>query len=227
MTLPVGEAKTQLVRKMFDDIAPRYEFVNRLMTLGLDARWRTATVRDLRLPADSLVLDVATGTGDFVRELAKNGYRVVGTDLSWGMLFAGAFTTPVVQADASRLPFPTGIFDGLTCGYALRNFTDLAATFSEMARVTRPGGRISFLEVSEPSSAFLRLGFNLWFRRAVPLIGALVSDRQAYRYLPRSTAYLPPATVISEMLVSAGFTAVNHREILGGLSQRFIATRRA
>lgn len=223
--LPTGEEKTRAVRAMFDAIAGRYELVNKLMTFGLDARWRRRAVADLHLPSNSLVLDVAAGTGDFTRELTRQCHRPVATDLSFGMLHAGRRLPERVQADASALPFPTGSFDGLTCGYALRNFTDLALTFDEMARVVRPGGRLSLLEVAEPDHGVLRAGFRLWFRRVVPFIGSLVSDPAAYHYLPRSTAYLPPSARIVAMLNAAGFSAVNHRRVMGGLSQQFVATR--
>ena len=198
---------------MFDAIATRYELVNKLMTFGLDARWRRRAVADLRLPPASVVLDIAAGTGDFTRELNRQGQRAVAADLSYGMLHAGRQMNERVQADA------------ITCGYALRNFTDLAGTFDEMARVTRPGGRISLLEVAEPESGLLRMGFRIWFRRVVPFIGSLVSDRAAYHYLPQSTAYLPTSPEIMRMLNRSGFTAVNHRRVMGGLSQQFVATR--
>ena len=223
--LPQGEEKTRQVRAMFDAIATRYELVNKLMTFGLDARWRRRAVADLRLPANSVVLDIAAGTGDFTRELHHQGHRAIATDLSLGMLKAGSSMPDSVQADASMLPFRSGGFDGITCGYALRNFTDLAATFDEMARVTRVGGRLSLLEVAEPRSGLWRAGFRFWFRRAVPFIGSLVSDRAAYHYLPQSTAYLPSSEEIVAMLNRAGFSAVNHRRIMGGLSQQFVATR--
>jgi demethylmenaquinone methyltransferase/2-methoxy-6-polyprenyl-1,4-benzoquinol methylase len=210
---------------MFDAIAARYELVNKLMTFGLDSRWRRRAVADLRLPTESLVLDVAAGTGDFTRELTRQGHRAIATDLSLGMLEAGKGMPEIVQADASRLPFRAASFDGITCGYALRNFTDLAATFDEMARVTRGGGRLSLLEVAEPKSGLWRAGFRLWFRRVVPFIGSLVSDRKAYHYLPESTAYLPSTEEIVRLLNQSGFRAVNHRRIMGGLSQQFIATR--
>ena len=210
---------------MFDAIAPRYELVNKLMTFGLDARWRRRSVADLRLPSSSVVLDIAAGTGDFTRELSRQGHRAIATDLSLGMLQAGSSVPDAVQADASKLPFRSGAFDGITCGYALRNFTDLAVTFDEMARVTRGGGRLSLLEVAEPKSGLWRAGFRIWFRRVVPFIGSLVSDRAAYHYLPQSTAYLPSAEEIVTMLNRSGFSAVNHRRIMGGLSQQFVATR--
>ncbi len=210
---------------MFDAIASRYELVNRLMTFGLDARWRKRAVSDLRLPSPSVILDIAAGTGDFTRECAAQGHRAVATDLSYGMLGVGRDMRDKVQADASNLPFLSGSFDGVTCGYALRNFTELATTFDEMARVLRPGGRLSILEVAEPRSGLWRSGFRIWFRRVVPFIGSILSDRDAYHYLPQSTAYLPESDEIVAMLNASGFSAVNHRRVMGGLSQQFVATR--
>jgi demethylmenaquinone methyltransferase/2-methoxy-6-polyprenyl-1,4-benzoquinol methylase len=226
-SLPQGDAKTAHVRTMFDAIAPRYELVNRVMTFGLDARWRRRAVADLRLAPGSVVIDIAAGTGDFTRELRRQGHRAVATDLSYNMLRSARNVAERVQADASRLPFRWAGFDGATCGYALRNFTDLEKSFAEMARVLRPGGRLSLLEVTEPRGGLWRLGFRVWFRRVVPFIGSLLSDGDAYRYLPASTAYLPDATEIAAMLNRAGFSAVNHRRIMGGLSQQFLATRTA
>jgi demethylmenaquinone methyltransferase/2-methoxy-6-polyprenyl-1,4-benzoquinol methylase len=225
--LPYGTEKTEHVRTMFDAIAPRYELVNRLMTFGLDARWRRRAVSDLRLAPASVVLDVAAGTGDFTRELRRQGQRAIATDLSYNMLHTARNVADRVQADASHLPFRWASFDGATCGYALRNFTDLEKTFTEMARVLRPGGRLSLLEVAEPRNGLWRAGFRLWFRRVVPFIGSLLSDRDAYHYLPASTAYLPETGEIVAMLNRAGFSAVNHRRIMGGLSQQFLATRSA
>jgi demethylmenaquinone methyltransferase/2-methoxy-6-polyprenyl-1,4-benzoquinol methylase len=210
---------------MFDAIAPRYELVNKLMTFGLDARWRRRAVADLRLARDSVVLDVAAGTGDFTRELFRQHQRAIATDLSYNMLHEGRGVPERVQADASALPFRRSSFDGVTCGYALRNFTNLQATFDEMARVLRPGGRLSLLEVAEPRGGLWRAGFRLWFRKVVPFIGSLVSDRDAYHYLPASTAYLPSSNEITVMLNRAGFRGVNSRHVMGGLSQQFLATR--
>jgi demethylmenaquinone methyltransferase/2-methoxy-6-polyprenyl-1,4-benzoquinol methylase len=223
--LPTGREKTELVRSMFDTIAPRYDLVNRLMTFGLDVHWRRGSVRALGLPAGSRVLDLACGTGDLLTMLAEGGYVPLGMDLSWGMLAANRTAAPLAQADGAALPLATASVDGITCGFALRNFTELASVFAELGRVVRPGGRISLLEVAEPDGGLLRLGDRLWFRRVVPLIGGVLSDPAAYRYLPRSTAYLPPTAELRSMLLAAGFSGVNHHLLSGGLSQCVTATR--
>jgi demethylmenaquinone methyltransferase/2-methoxy-6-polyprenyl-1,4-benzoquinol methylase len=210
---------------MFDTIAPRYDLMNRLMTFGLDQSWRRGTISALGLPVGARVLDLACGTGDLTRLAQRSGYDVVGSDLSAGMLAANGTTAPLAEADGSNLPFGDGAFDGLVCGYALRNFTDLAATLAECARVLRPGGRLSVLEVDAPTSRVWRAGYDIWFTRAVPLLGGAISDKEAYRYLPQSVAYLPPAPTLRRMLREAGFSAIGIRPLAGGLSQLVIATR--
>ena len=223
--LPEGEEKTARVRAMFDAIAPRYDLVNRVMTFGLDQLWRRRTVAALALAPGSVVLDLACGTGDLSRLARRAGYRVVGADLSRGMLAANRTGLPLVQTDGGHLPFPDGAFDGAVCGYALRNFTDLSGTLAETARVLRPGGRVAVLEVDAPRSRAWRAGYDLWFQRAVPAIGAALSDRAAYRYLPRSVAYLPPTPVLRQMFAEAGYSAVGCRPLAGGLSQLLVGTR--
>ena len=223
--LPTGDEKTARVRAMFDSIAPRYDLMNRLMTFGLDQSWRRTTVAALGLPEGVRILDLACGTGDLSRVALGRGLRVIGADLSAGMLRENASHTPLVEADASRLPFVDSAFDGLVCGYALRNFTDLAATLGECARVLRGGGRLAVLEVDAPTSPLWRAGFALWFTKVVPALGAIVSDRRAYRYLPRSVAYLPPAPQLRHLFLDAGFSAVGIRPLAGGLSQLIVATR--
>jgi demethylmenaquinone methyltransferase / 2-methoxy-6-polyprenyl-1,4-benzoquinol methylase len=223
--LPTGSEKTALVRSMFDAIAPRYDLINRLMTFGLDLRWRRRSVDALGLPAGSLVLDLACGTGDFLKILENKGLSPVGMDLSWGMLAANRTGEPLAQADVSALPVADASVDGITCGYALRNFTDLSAACGELGRIVRPGGRISLLEVAEPEHTLLLVGHRTWFRHVVPVIGGILSDGAAYRYLPKSTAYLPPTGELRSMLQDAGFSSVNRRALSGGLSQLITATR--
>jgi demethylmenaquinone methyltransferase/2-methoxy-6-polyprenyl-1,4-benzoquinol methylase len=223
--LPTGADKTVLVRSMFDAIAPRYDLVNRTMTFGLDVRWRKQSLRALGLPRGATVLDLACGTGDFLKLLQAGGFRAFGMDLSWGMLVANHTGLPLAQANGAALPVATASVDGITCGYALRNFTELGAVFAEFGRIVRPGGRISLLEVSEPDSGLLRTGHRIWFRKVVPVIGGLLSDRSAYQYLPKSTAYLPSTDELRSMLHEAGFSSINRRGLSGGLSQLITATR--
>ena len=224
--LPEGDAKVQAVRSMFDTIAPRYDLVNRVMTFRMDVGWRRRTVRDLRLPAGSLVADLACGTGEFCRELQTQGLRPVGFDLSFGMLAAARTDAPLAEADILRLPLPDGCLDGVTCGFALRNLVELGGFFVELARVVRPGGRIALLDVSIPPNPVLRWGHSIYFGRVVPMVGGLLSDPTAYRYLPKSVAYLPEPEVMLAQLRDAGFDDVRRDLLTTGISQLLTATRR-
>ena len=226
-TLPQGEEKAAAVRSMFDAIAPRYDLVNRIMTFRLDVRWRRLAVGSLALRRDSRVLDLACGTGDLCRELDAAGLTPFGVDLSFGMLAAARTNAPLVQGDALRLPVRDGAVDGVTCGFALRNLVDLAPFFAELRRVLRPGGRIALLEVAEPANPVLRWGHGIYFGKVVPKIGGLLSDASAYRYLPRSVAYLPDPEDMRAMIADAGFTAVERRLLSGGISQLLTGTRRS
>lgn len=223
--LPEGEAKVRVVREMFDAIAPRYDLVNRIMTFRMDVGWRRTTVHSLGLSPRSLVVDVAAGTGDLCRQLEAAGLRAVGIDLSWGMLAHASTYAPLVQADALRMPFPDASVDGLTCGFALRNLVDLGAFLVESARVVRPGGRMGLLEVAAPANRVLRWGHGVYFGHVVPRIGGLLSDPAAYRYLPRSVAYLPSTPELLDRIRRAGFSAVERRPLSGGIAQLISATR--
>jgi demethylmenaquinone methyltransferase/2-methoxy-6-polyprenyl-1,4-benzoquinol methylase len=223
--LPQGDDKVRAVRQMFDTIAPRYDLVNRVMTFGLDVRWRKRTVRELRLAPGARVLDLASGTGDFCRELSAAGLRPVGVDLSFGMLAAARTDAPLVQADILRLPVPDATADGVTCGFALRNLVELPAFFAELARVLRPGGRIALLEVATPRNRVLRAGHGVYFGKIVPRIGGLLSDPAAYRYLPKSVAYLPEPDVMLQQIRDAGFTDVRRELLFPGAAQLVLATR--
>ena len=231
--LPQGQDKVAAVRSMFDAIAPRYDLLNRLLTFGMDIRWRRRAVRELGLPAESQVFDLACGTGDLCRDLESAGYRAVGFDLSAGMLQAaqkyrdsGKLSAPMVLGDALCLPVPPQSADGITCGFALRNVVDLDGLFAELARVVRPGGRVSLLEVAEPSNPIMRLGHSVYFGKVIPLIGGLLSDRTAYEYLPKSVAYMPPTEEMLGLLAGRGFEAVNHTLLSGGIAQLVSATKK-
>ena len=223
--LPQGQDKAEMVRNMFDAIAPRYDLVNRIMTFRLDVRWRRRAVRDLRLTAGSTVLDLAAGTGDLSIDLRRAGLEPISMDLSFGMLANDRSGAPRAQADILRLPVPDSSVDGIICGFALRNLVDLDTFFRECARVIRPGGRVALLDVGVPHNPLWRFGNNIYFGKVVPLIGGLLSDGPAYRYLPRSVAYLPERTVLVQKLRDAGFTDAVHHQLSGGLTQLMTGTR--
>jgi demethylmenaquinone methyltransferase/2-methoxy-6-polyprenyl-1,4-benzoquinol methylase len=223
-TLPEGDDKKRAVRDMFDAIAPRYDLVNRVMTFRLDVRWRKRTVRELALPHGSTVLDLASGTGDLCVDLRKSGHTPISVDLSFGMLAADRSGAPRVQADILRLPVPDASVDGVTCGFALRNLVDLTTFFDELGRVVRPGGRIALLDVGIPRNRLIRFGNDIYFGKVVPRIGALLSDGAAYRYLPKSVAYLPPPADMLAMLRRSGFHDASHQLLTGGLTQLLVGT---
>jgi demethylmenaquinone methyltransferase / 2-methoxy-6-polyprenyl-1,4-benzoquinol methylase len=223
--LPRGDEKVRTVRGMFDAIAGRYDLVNRVMTFGLDVGWRRRAVAELRLPGGSLVADLACGTGDLCNELVRAGYLAAGFDFSIGMLANATTGAPLAQADVLALPLGEASVDGATCGFALRNVVDLGALFAEMARVVRPRGRVALLEAGRPDGRLLRAGHWVYFGKVVPLIGGALSDRRAYRYLPRSMAYLPPPPELVAMLVAAGFADAARTPLAGGAAQLLTGTR--
>jgi demethylmenaquinone methyltransferase/2-methoxy-6-polyprenyl-1,4-benzoquinol methylase len=213
--LPEGDDKREAVRSLFDTIAPRYDLVNRIMTFGLDVRWRRKALGALALPAGSRVLDLACGTGDFCRELTRAGLRPIGMDLSMGMLAAARTDAPLVHGDILSLPVVDDAADGATCGFALRNLVELPGFFEELARVIRPAGRISLLDAAEPENRVLRWGHGIYFGRIVPRIGGLLSDRTAYEYLPKSLAYMPPWSELRARLEAAGFVDIERKVFVG------------
>ncbi|MEP6758971.1 MAG: ubiquinone/menaquinone biosynthesis methyltransferase [Actinomycetota bacterium] len=223
--LPSGDEKAETVRSLFDRISPRYDLVNRVMTLGMDIGWRRRAIRELHLPAGSRVFDLACGTGDFCRELRGAGYLAVGFDFSFGMLASARTDVPLVQADALRLPVRDASADGVTCGFALRNVVSLPALFAELGRIVRLGGAIALLDASRPDNALLRVGHTVYFERMVPMIGGLLSDRDAYAYLPRSMAYLPPPAEMLAMLRGAGFPSARRLQLTGGITQLLVGVR--
>jgi demethylmenaquinone methyltransferase / 2-methoxy-6-polyprenyl-1,4-benzoquinol methylase len=225
LQLPEGDEKHRVVRSLFDSISGRYDLVNRVMTFGMDVGWRRRAVSDLRLPGGALVLDLACGTGDLCRELQRDGYRAIGFDFSHGMLAAAKTSAPLVEADVLQLPLRDGAADGATCGFALRNVVDLRAFFTEVARVVGTGGRVALLDASEPDNRVMRAGHGAYFRHVVPRIGGLLSDGDAYAYLPRSMAYLPPPAEMLEMLQDVGFPDAERHQLSGGITQLIVGTR--
>lgn len=226
--LPSGASKRAAVQAMFDRIAPRYDALNRLLTGGLDQRWRRLALEAVEIRPGERVLDLACGTGDLAAAVAARGARVVGVDLSLGMLRRARrrrVGAALAQGDAERLPLPDAWADAALCGFALRNFVALAPVFRELARVLVPGGRLALLEVDRPRSRWIAAAHSLYFDRVVPRIGAWLSDRAAYAYLPRSTGYLPTEPELRALLASAGFARIERRRLLLGAAQLVTAVR--
>jgi demethylmenaquinone methyltransferase/2-methoxy-6-polyprenyl-1,4-benzoquinol methylase len=224
--LPEGQPKRRVVEAMFDRIAPDYDRMNRIISMGQDRRWRRRAVAALDLEPGDLVLDVGCGTGDLCRELARAGYRAVGVDRSAGMLGAARTDAPLLRADAEQLPLRPGSLDGVVSGFVLRNVVELDALFAACLRVLRAGGRFVALDTAVPTAPALRLGHALWFRGTIPLLGRLLAhEPDAYRYLPRSAAYLPAPPVLLDRLRHAGFEAVRREAMTGGSVQLIVGTR--
>lgn len=226
--LPTGLDKRRMVRAMFDRIAPRYDALNRVMTAGLDQRWRRTALTQVGVGQGDVLIDVACGTGDFAQLARARGARVIGVDMA-GEMLRGArrrgACEALVQADAAALPLPDACANVVTCGFALRNFESLAEPFAEMARVLVPGGRLALLEVDVPRSSLVRVGHAFYFERVVPWIGGLLSDRAAYAYLPRSVAYLPAEAELLGLIGRTGFTRVSRRSLGFGAVQLITAVR--
>ena len=205
------------VRTMFDRIAPVYDAMNRVMTAGLDVRWRRLAAAAVVRPGDR-VLDAACGTGDLAVADADAGAReVVGVDFSPRMLERARRKSAEiewVEADLLALPFPDGSFDAATIGFGVRNVPELERGLHELRRVLRPGGRLAVLEITRPRGA-LKPFFTVWFDRIVPLVGRALPTGSAYSYLPASVRRFPRAEELSALLAGAGFDDVRFR-LLGG-----------
>lgn len=229
LELPDAASKAAVVEAMFDRIAPRYDLMNRLLTFGLDQRWRKATIHGAGIGPADVVVDLGCGTGDLCALAAAAGARVIGVDVAARMLAAarrGAVAAQLVRADAGTLPLPTGCASVVVCGFALRNFVSIPRVLGEAARVLRGGGRLALLEVDVPASRLARWGHSLYFQRIVPLVGAVLADRTAYRYLPRSTAYLPAPNELLRLVADAGFADVKRLQLSAGIAQLITATRK-
>lgn len=218
---------------MFDRIAARYDLLNRVMSLGLDRRWRTRLVRALDLPPDARVLDVASGTADVaLRIIALHASaRVTGLDPSAAMLAVGADKVrragredaiTLVVGDAQALPFADSTFDAACIAFGIRNVPDRLAALREMARVTRPGGRVAVLELGEPGGGALSSLARLHVRHVVPRLGALLSGSREYRYLQESIAAFPPPDAFMQLMRDASLADVRAERLSFGAVHLYV-----
>jgi demethylmenaquinone methyltransferase/2-methoxy-6-polyprenyl-1,4-benzoquinol methylase len=215
---------------MFDRIARVYDLMNSVMTAGMHHRWRERAADLAGAGPGTRALDVATGTGDLAIELAARGADVTGLDFSEKMLELARGKAPGVEwvrGNALELPFGDGEFDAVTVGFGARNFSDLRCGLSEMARVTRPGGRVVLLEITTPQKPPLSWFFQVWFDRLVPALGRLAGDPDAYSYLPSSVRRFPGPRELAAELAEAGLEDVRWLLTAGGIIAIHAGTRRA
>jgi demethylmenaquinone methyltransferase / 2-methoxy-6-polyprenyl-1,4-benzoquinol methylase len=219
VTVESGRLPSEGVRRMFDRIAPFYDGMNRVMTAGLDRRWRKATIHETVQRGDR-VLDACCGTGDLAVAARDAGAgEIVGVDFSEQMLERARRKAPElewIQADVLALPFEDGSFDAAVVGFGVRNVEDLEGAIREFRRVLRPGGRLGILEITTPRGP-LKVFYRVWFDRIVPLLGRLLPGGDAYTYLPASVRRFPGPEDLAELLRANGFDGVRFRRFGGGI----------
>lgn len=225
------------VRDMFESIAPRYDFLNRVLSLGIDRRWRSFAVGQLRIPDGGKVLDMATGTGDVALEIAARtpaSVRIVGEDFTRGMLTIGKEKIEVspfrsriflVNAPCEAIPHPDRTFDGVTIAFGIRNVVDRPLGLREMHRVLKPGGRVVILEFSQPRSRLFKTLYFFYFLRILPFLGGLFSRRSAYRYLPDSVLTFPDREIFKSLMQEAGFSDLRHFDLTFGIATVYVGIR--
>jgi demethylmenaquinone methyltransferase / 2-methoxy-6-polyprenyl-1,4-benzoquinol methylase len=218
VTVESGRLASNEVRSMFDAIARVYDPMNRILTAGLDGRWRRRTAEAVVRSGDR-VLDACCGTGDLALADERAGGTVTGLDFSEPMLErARRKSTSIewIQGDALALPFADGSFDAVTVGFGVRNVTDLDRGLAELRRVLRPGGRLGVLDITTPRGP-LRPFYSVWFERVVPLLGKALPGGSAYTYLPASVRRFPGAEDLAGLIRAAGFEQVGYRLFAGGI----------
>lgn len=221
---------------MFDAIAPRYDFLNRLLSAGIDRRWRARAIAELELSGVETLLDVCTGTADVaLAAVAGGAARVVGIDFAGAMLRLGldkviaagaAGRIGLLRGDAMRLPFADAACDAATVAFGIRNVEDPAVACREIARVLKPGGRLAILEFGLPRIPGIRAAYQWYFRQVLPRLGRIVSGHTgAYSYLPASVGAFPPPEEFVKTLYSAGFQTVKAVPLTLGIVYLYVARR--
>jgi len=225
------------VRQMFDEISPRYDLLNRLLSLGIDRRWRRFAVSQLSIPENGRVLDIASGTCDVALEVAEQtdpSVTIVGEDFTQGMLVHGQTKLDsskhgprimLVNAPCEQIPHHDATFDAITIAFGIRNVVDRQEGLNEMFRVLKPGGRAVILEFSNPRSQLFRKIYYLYFQKILPMIGGLISKRSAYQYLPDSVIEFPSQEEFSGMMGKAGFERLQFCDLTFGISTVYVGDK--
>jgi demethylmenaquinone methyltransferase / 2-methoxy-6-polyprenyl-1,4-benzoquinol methylase len=229
-------SKKAQVAKMFNNISHRYDFLNNLLSLGIDKIWRKKAISVLKELKPAKILDVATGTGEFaLQALELNPEKVIGIDISEGMLEIGrkkilaknlGSKIELIQGDSEKIPFAQNKFDAVTVAFGVRNFEDLKRGLSEIRRVLRPGGMVVILEFSKPSKFPFKQVYSIYFRYILPRIGSIVSnDKAAYTYLPKSVEAFPDGEDFLHILHDVGFKNTQCSSLTFGISSIYIGTK--
>ncbi|EMR03594.1 bifunctional demethylmenaquinone methyltransferase/2-methoxy-6-polyprenyl-1,4-benzoquinol methylase UbiE [Cesiribacter andamanensis] len=233
-----NKGKKEQVANMFDNISPRYDLLNHLLSLGIDVLWRKKAIRLLRKrqPRPDHILDVATGTGDFALEaLSLKPRKITGIDISAGMLEVGrqkmlkrglADKIEMKQADSENLPFEDNMFDAVIVAFGVRNFEDLKKGLKEMNRVMKPGAAVAILEFSRPRSFPFQQIYNFYFQQVLPRVGRLISkDSSAYTYLPESVQAFPDGRDFLKILEETGYKNTAWKPLTFGISAIYLASK--
>jgi demethylmenaquinone methyltransferase / 2-methoxy-6-polyprenyl-1,4-benzoquinol methylase len=229
-------AKKEQVAKMFDNISHRYDFLNHFLSLGIDKGWRKKAIRLLQSHKPALILDVATGTGDFaIQALTLNPQQIIGIDISEGMLEVGRKKLKgqkldgkieLHKGDSENIPFEENKFDAVTVAFGVRNFENLEKGLQEIRRVLKPGGKVVILEFSRPGGFPMKQLYNFYFKAILPKVGRLVSsDKSAYTYLPESVEAFPDGADFLQILKNVGFKNTECKALTFGISSIYSATK--
>lgn len=229
--------KHEQVRDMFNNIAPSYDIMNRMMTMGIDRQWRRKAVRTVASTKPTAILDIATGTGDLAIALSRAcpNATVTGIDLSRGMMeiaeqkvaTAGLSDKITFRAcDALQMPFANNSFDAITVAFGVRNFEHLYEGYCQMRRVLRPGGLLCVLELSTPSNPIVKPFYSFYTRAIIPLVGRMVSrDSRAYSYLPQTIRAVPARKAMTDIIAEAGFSEATYKSLTFGVCTMYTATK--
>jgi demethylmenaquinone methyltransferase/2-methoxy-6-polyprenyl-1,4-benzoquinol methylase len=233
-----NEGKKEKVKTMFNDIAPKYDLLNHVLSMGIDKLWRKKVRKQLAEIKPERILDIATGTGDLAIELARlNPKEIIGADIAVDMLKVGEQKIrkkgldkiiKLEQGDAENMKFETGYFDAVTVAFGVRNYENLLKGLKEMHRVLRPGGKVAILEFSKPSAFPVKNLYNFYFKNILPNIGKKVSKNdEAYTYLPESVQQFPEGRNFMKVMKEAGFTQISQERLTFGIATLYTGLKKS